>query len=130
MRDAWIERIMIKFLKLDQKAGIDSDRLNQTTATNRYGQTLITTDGVKDAGVTNLGGYLLDLDTSYYAEEKANFNLPDSSVFTVRNPEYSDAESMCGDNCEDMVYSINNAEYENWMSTLGKIFAADVRAAE
>lgn len=75
--------------KLNKKAGIDLDSLTQTTLTNRYGQTLVALDGVEDADATNLGGYLLELDTSYYTDEKAYFNLTNGMVFTVKNPEHA-----------------------------------------
>ena len=89
--------------KMNKKAGIDLDSLNQTTATNRYGQTLSATEGVEDADTTDLGGYLLELDDSYFAEEKAYFNLSNGMVFTVKNPEYASVGMVTylSELCED-----------------------------
>lgn len=79
--------------KLNNKAGISLQTLMQVTGTNRYGSTFTATGGVEDADSVALGGYLIEMDQSYYDEQRAHFALTDGTIFTVRNPEYA-SESM------------------------------------
>lgn len=74
---------------LNKKAGVSLDELTQTTAINRYGQSVTAADGVVDGGETSLGGYLLELDSSYYQEETAHFSLSNGSFVTIKNPEHA-----------------------------------------
>lgn len=79
--------------KLNAKAGISLSELEQTTGTNRFGSAFTATTGVEDADSVSLGGYLIEMDQSYYNEQRAYFTLTDGKILTVRSPEYA-SESM------------------------------------
>jgi len=79
--------------KINNHAGIALKKLEQVTGVNRYGASYTATGGVEDGDDVALGGYLIELDESYYNEQRAHFSLTDGKIFTVRNPEYA-SENM------------------------------------
>lgn len=56
-------------------------------------ENLTATGNVEDADTVDAGGYLLELDESYYTQQQAYVILSDGKMFTVRNPKYA-SENM------------------------------------
>ena len=74
---------------MNESIGVDVEAQPQEKGTNRYGMAIAGTANVQDAGETNLGGYLIELDNAYFAQERAWFTLRCGAVYTLRNPEYA-----------------------------------------
>lgn len=76
----------------DANADADFDKLPTATAKNRFGMTYQYVQGVANpADIT--GGYLLELDTAYYAKETCWFSTS-VGAFVVKSPEFCSRECM------------------------------------
>ncbi len=74
---------------INQYIGVDVKEQPQEKGVNLYGMEIAGTANVEDAGETNLGGYLVELDNAYFAQERAWFTLRCGAAYTVRNPQYA-----------------------------------------
>jgi len=71
----------------DANPDVDMDELDTATAKNAFGKEYAYVEGLKDPEDIS-GGYLLEVDSSYYAQEKSWFNLRTTHYWVSKSPEY------------------------------------------
>ncbi len=77
----------------DANPDADFDSLRDVSASNSKGLAMQYQDGISEPGSIS-GGYLLELDSVYYKEERSWFNYYGPGYATVKSPEFNSAGMM------------------------------------